>query len=167
MELYLYHGTTEEGFAKIVLDGGIIKNNNSDSCCKDSETELLDELIKEHIGKDIRQGCIYLSDNYACSLPYDYAFTINGSMLDMEKLYISDNSILEKIRELYYSNANKHKIKSMVEKYHNTLMLYKDYIESELYYDNPEYLYFGEITVSIDDKDILESKRIKKELHLD
>lgn len=140
-----YHGTYEGNYEKINKEGYI------DNFAKQEETTTeLNELINSYTNSDIRDGCVYLTDDNECTYGYDYAIDVNESLLNTNLLYVADNGLLD---EIYAADIEgKKKLRNhLLRKYARSIIPYEKFLKVEdtyrKYHSNIEFLYYGRIYI--------------------
>lgn len=143
----LYHGTWEDNFKKIVIDGFISSNSDMEET-----TELLNSLIKKYHknNENIRSGAVYLSKDNESTEIYDFAFKIPLANLNLNLLYVADNREMDNLLSAYNSGKSKEILSEIVQRYIESFVNFETYIKKEEEYNNlyfPEFLYFNDIDV--------------------
>lgn len=145
-----YHGTYEENYEKINKDGYI-----DNFATKEERTNELDEIINSYTNSDIRDGCVYLTDDNECTYGYDYAFDIEDRLINKNLLYVADNGLLD---EIYAADIEgKKKLRNhLLRKYVKSIISYNKFLENETeyrkYHDNIEFIYYGRIYIKSNPK---------------
>lgn len=141
-----YHGTYENNYERILKEGVI------DNFAQPEETtKYLNSIINSYAANnEIRNNCVYLTDDNECTYFYDYAFTINESDLNRNLLYVADNSHLDNILSAL-SDGKKKLVNYYIRKYLKSFIEYEKFLviedEYRKFHKNIEFLYFGKIYI--------------------
>lgn len=142
----LYHGTWEDNYENILLDG-----NLKCSYLSDSTTQELNRLLSKYIGKDIRRNCIYLSIDKECTHAYDRALKVPVSSLDSRLIKICDNRLLDQLLMAYFDGAEEKVLERIAKGYYESMISFEEYMKVREGYDKEHFaecLYFGDIKVN-------------------
>lgn len=139
--MWLYHGTYEMFYKSIKKQGLIVP-----SAKPDTATVQLDTFINKMAGRNIRGNCIYLSMDKDAMDGFDLFFRISTSRLNTTKLYVADNSVLDKIL-CYWGTSDAQRY---AKRYMESYLSFKRFIDNKEEYMKlyrPEFLYFDSISV--------------------
>ena len=139
--MWLYHGTYDMYYKEIKASRLIIP-------CKHSEkfTKMLDKIINQRAGMVLRGKCVYLSDDIEVMDGFDRYFRISTTRLDINRLFVADNSQLDYI--IAYIGTEE--CKNYIDKYIKSYITYKEYLRNKEAYNKqyvPEFIYFGKIGI--------------------
>lgn len=142
--MWLYHGTYEQ-FYKLIKQEGFIRPYKN-AC---DTTLLLDCLINNKSVNKIRGNCVYLSADREAMEGFDYFFRVSTSQLDISKLFVANNYLLDFI--IAYNN-NKEVRDTYIQKYLDSFMTYSTYIAVKYRLSrkrdySAEFLYYGSIKI--------------------
>lgn len=137
--MFLFHGTSEENFKKILKDRKI-KNS---SIKINKNTAILNNVFGRILEEDIRKDVVYLVKDRHLNRTYSKGFLIPLTDLDMSNLYVADLDIAHRIFEDYDNGRN---VEDLVFKYADSIKKFANCKEKNLE-GNKEFLYFGEIYV--------------------
>lgn len=136
----LYHGTWKDYYNEIAKESLI----RGYFVIRSEFTVLIDECLDLYSDEpELRKNAIFLTNDVSKTEKYHYVFAINVNELDIEKLYVADFHIANKIyNHIIY---NKRGIKKLVKSYLDNFMTFNEFIESKEAIIIPEFLYFGDI----------------------
>lgn len=142
--MWLWHGTYEM-FYKSIKECGELRVNTNNA---DSITLLLDSIINQAAGRQIRGNCIYLSNDIECMDAFDKSFRISTKNLDTHKLFVANNSLLDYITG--YMGANREVCNKYISEYLKSYINFEQYLKVKKQYDkscNTEFLYYENIRI--------------------
>lgn len=135
--MILYHGTYEENIEQIKKDGYI---DNTKSL---EDTLEIDRIIEGYTGKKITNNAVYLTNDIICTqMAYDYEFIVNTEQLNTDLLYVAEHTYRDEI--FAYGNDCSEGVNA-INNYIKSFIPFKDYINNNLKYESPEFLYFDKI----------------------
>lgn len=140
---YLYHGTFDDSYEKIIKDELIKCDIKSDT------TDLIDAYLEDNL----REGCTFLCQDQESTHAYSEAFEIPVDSLDKDYLFVADNKIVDEMFSAIYSGKND-LIPELSSRYKDSFISYKEYMLIKKEYDKEhfaEFLYFKDIKVTEDD----------------
>lgn len=139
--MWLWHGTYDT-FYKMIKSSGFIRPNIENT---DTISKQLNTIINSV--KQIRNNCVYLSNNIECMQAFDRSFRINTNKLDTTRLFVADNRCLDKILMNLNNTAEMEKY---IDRYIKSYINFNSYIKNRKEYDKlhfPEFLYYGSIPI--------------------
>lgn len=149
----LYHGTWNEDLERIFDDGYL------DCSLISSSTEDINNILIRFIGYNLRGKCVYLTNSLDATNGYDYALNIDSNDLNTNLLYVADNSTIQDIYNIIMSydiDEKEDELRELSLKYEESFISYDEYIEDRSLYERtyyPEFLYFGDIPIKMDEED--------------
>ena len=142
--MWLYHGTYEQ-FYPLIKQEKVIRpyRNPCDA------TITLDNLINSKSNNKIRGNCVYLSADKEAMDGFDYSFRISTSQIDVRRLYVANNYLLDFILA-YYNDAEVRD--KYIQQYLDSFMAYSTYNTLKYRLSKQrnylaEFLYYGSINL--------------------
>lgn len=140
-----YHGTFDYKEDEILKVGYIDNFSNPEDT-----TVLLNTLLNGYAGTEVRDNCVFLTDEENLGFSYDIAFIINEDSLNSNYLYVADFDITNKILSAY-NNKNKKLLNYYIRKYLRSIVPYEKFLKIEKeyrkYHKDIEFLYFNKINI--------------------
>lgn len=145
----LYHGTNNDELIQILKSGYLDNTKAFD------DTLYVDNIIENYLGKKLTNNATYLSnDIISTQMAFDYEFKlIIDEDLDREKLFVAEYNYRDEI--MAYGDDCEEGINA-IKNYIKSFISYDEYINNNIKYENPEFLYFDTINIEAFDEEILE-----------
>ena len=141
---YLYHGTYDDSYEKILEDKTI-------RC--DYEVLESTDIINQYLGGG-RDCCNFLSSDPRSTESYAYAFKIPIDKLNKNSLYVADNKLADEIYIEYHNGRSIEELEMAITEYNESFISFDEYMKNKTEYDKnhfAEFLYFDDIAVKEED----------------
>lgn len=146
MDFTLFHGTSENNLENI-LENKTLNNINY----LNDATEEINDILEKYLGENLRDGCIFLTDDYSYADNYENVISININDLNTNYLYVGDINSINSIYDEYCNNCNEQLIKKNSKRYYKSFIPFNEYILKIEEYNKsykPEFLYFESISLN-------------------
>ena len=140
--MWLYHGTYDMFYSKIIKDGVILARSKN----KDSSTGIVDRVINTIAGKIVRGNNVYLTNEIEALDGFDRSIRISTSMLNTRKLFVADTKYIDLM--LCRCTENNKNFINYAGLYLKNFITFDRYISNRKHYDCTrlnEFLYYDNI----------------------